>query len=143
MGFQDRGGGREGKNTSLRKNKKNAAAEAKKALNGTSAPANTAISHGRWNAACIIAFTCVICICNCSYTLLPLADKPKADVPLVSPPAPPVITLNAQGKPINKPLSIDAVANLVSRQFDRDREAVLRRARDVRLATRIASHNII
>jgi hypothetical protein len=104
----DRGGGRESKKGSLRKSKVNAADAAKKA--------------------------------HC---------KPREEQPETSLPPPPVAPLPAQrartGSAAVAPSStasaaalrgpfLDGFANLISRQFDRDREAVLRRAREARTA---------
>lgn len=83
MGFRvDRGGGREGKKSSLRSNKK-AIAEAAKSAD----------------------------------------HKPAVERPSKSLPPHPLLSLPGE------PLFIDCNASLISRQFDRDREAVLRRAR--------------
>ena len=60
--------------------------------------------------------------------------KPRDERPETSPSAPPVSLPPLPALRPAAPLIADAFANLVSRQFDRDREAVLRRARDAGVA---------
>lgn len=133
MGGQDRGGGREGKKTSLRKNKINSAELFKKAHGMYTDTLVSILLHRRSSVHDIshpLGRRALSQICPPQRPRL--AEKPKTEAPTVSPPAPPVITLNAQGRSISKPLALDSFCNLLSRHFDRDREAVLRRARDVR-----------
>ena len=92
-GAPDRGGGREGKKSSLRKSKVNAAEAAKKAL-----------------------------------------AKPREERPETSPAAPPVALPPLPPRATTAVHLADCFVNLVSRQFDRDREAVLRRAREAAVA---------